>query len=48
MLYYNKSLIPLLKNIIQYKYNLSDNIMKRIDITNNLKFNEPIKIKLFK
>ena len=47
-LYYNKNLIHLLQNIIQYKYNLSDNIMKRIDITNNLKFNKPIKIKLFK
>ena len=45
MLYYNKNLLPLLKNIIQHKYDLSDNIMKRIDITDNLKFNIPIENK---
>jgi len=45
MLYYNKNLLPLLKNIIQHKYDLSDNIMKRIDITDNLKFNKPIENK---
>lgn len=45
ILYYNKNLIPLLKNIIKYKYNLSDNIMKRIDITDQLTFYKPIENK---
>ena len=42
---FNPNLIPLLKKIIQSKYNLSDIIMKRLDITNKLQFCKSIENK---
>ena len=42
MLFFNKDLIPLLKNKRKDKYDLPNNVMKRIDITNDLKFYDPI------
>jgi len=41
MLVYNKNLINILQNIIKEKFNLSDNFMKRIEITNELQFYKP-------